>query len=870
MKRVLGAGLILVSLTVTAYAQTSESNGTLPEATNVDQKPLLDDAAESNKKAFGQGKNSERIEVLGSHIKRIDVEGPSPVTTIDQEAIKQSGSESVGDLLRDDTLNSFGSRREKSGGNFWSESNVDLRGLGQARTLVLLNGKRLPRGGNWSVDLNIIPIAAVERIEILRDGASAIYGTDALGGVVNIITKKDFEGSNATFKALIPEQSGGSSKTMSYYQGVQLPGTAISLMLNYRDSEALSWGQRQEILDTDKAFNDGGMPGNYVDARGYDQPFPNCPADRIVNSKCVDFYWKSSQLQPSVKTLSLATSFKHQLSSETEVYGSFLASKKNSQYEWGPSAPKRFFTISKAAAVNLVNGLSINGVDYSHIFDAARADRPVTLKFATEEAGNQVRQGSANLFSLGVGMKGDLWSDFEWDLYFAADQTLQRDTETDGAIVKQEVESRMEAGTYNPFKNPGERGSLDGAEIQPWATVESGSREINGKISGPLFALPAGQVQAAFGLIGQTEFFNADRDPILNNKEKNGTDYDGADFTGFTGTGQRTVSSAYAEASIPVIDKMELQIAARFDHYSDFGNTVNPKLGWRYAPAPWMFLRFSAGRGFRAPTLDELYRDEYPQYTTFTDAKTGNSMRMYIKGGGNRDLSPERSEAISYGLGLEPLQGLSITADAWKTYLVDPISYSSMSALTKAEAEGYDISRFATISRDPITKEILDVVAPYQNLGRKEVGGYDLGAHFSLRDKDWGKWQIRSNQSFVLYYKSKDWPLDELTNRKGLSGNPPWRNKTGLSWSQKEYSASVSANTIAAQRADTNPEYHVGAYTEYSSSFKYRAPWKADLSFGVINLDNRKPPQNARQADVNSRLYSILGRRMNLEYSQNF
>jgi outer membrane cobalamin receptor len=221
-----------------------------PSDTNPSSEGLLDaevKPAAPPKPAPRAGKAVERMEVTGTHIKRIDIEGPSPVTTIELEQIKESGAESVGDLLRDQTLNSFGSRREKGGGNFWSESNVDLRGLGQARTLVLLNGKRLPRGGNWSVDLNIIPVAAVERIEILRDGGGAIYGTDALGGVVNIITRKDYEGTAATFKALLPQDPGGESRTYSVFQGLRLDKTQMSFMGNFRDSESLHWNQRTEV-----------------------------------------------------------------------------------------------------------------------------------------------------------------------------------------------------------------------------------------------------------------------------------------------------------------------------------------------------------------------------------------------------------------------------------------------------------------------------------------------------------------------------------------------------------------------------------------------------------------------------------------------
>src|SRR5262249_44131641 len=156
------------------------------------------------------GSVNERIEVTGSHIKRIDTEGPSPVTTLTRKAIESTGYNSVSDVLRDQAVSSFGSTRESSGSNAAGVSEVDLRGLGANRTLVLLNGQRLPTDAvTGAVDLNMIPTAAVERIEVLNDGASAIYGSDALGGVVNIITRKDFSGNEISYEQSTPELAGG-------------------------------------------------------------------------------------------------------------------------------------------------------------------------------------------------------------------------------------------------------------------------------------------------------------------------------------------------------------------------------------------------------------------------------------------------------------------------------------------------------------------------------------------------------------------------------------------------------------------------------------------------------------------------------------
>ena len=143
----------------------------------------------------------QKVTVTGSRIKRVDIEGPSPITIIDRETIDASGEISVADLLRDQSFNSFGSQRQRSGSSSQSQATVNMRGLGAQRTLVLLDGRRLSGSPTFqsgaATNLNTIPLAAVERIEVLRDGASAIYGSDAIGGVVNIITRKDYEGSTS-------------------------------------------------------------------------------------------------------------------------------------------------------------------------------------------------------------------------------------------------------------------------------------------------------------------------------------------------------------------------------------------------------------------------------------------------------------------------------------------------------------------------------------------------------------------------------------------------------------------------------------------------------------------------------------------------
>lgn len=193
----------------------------------------------------------ERIEVTGSRIKRSDLEGASPVTTITADDMKVEGNFTVADALRNSNLNSFGSFSERSGSSAQSQATINLRGAGSSRTLVLIDGKRFPGSptlGGSSANLNAIPMAAVERIEILTDGASSTYGSDAIAGVVNIIMKKNFQGIEFNVGGGSRDRDGGlTSKEFSVVAGYEMDKGNITFAFDHQD--------RKGIADGDRAFS---------------------------------------------------------------------------------------------------------------------------------------------------------------------------------------------------------------------------------------------------------------------------------------------------------------------------------------------------------------------------------------------------------------------------------------------------------------------------------------------------------------------------------------------------------------------------------------------------------------------------------------
>jgi iron complex outermembrane receptor protein len=837
--------------------------------------PSLLVAQQNNPEAPKEGaavkeKKPEKIEVTGSRIRRIDVEGPSPITTIEAEDITQAGVESVGDLLRNQTFNAFGSRREKSGGNFFAEANVDLRGAGVARTLVLLNGKRIAkRAGLGAVDLNLIPLSAVEKIEILRDGASAIYGTDALGGVINVITKKNFNGSSASVRLNLPEDPGGESRTYTFYQGTQSEKTSTTTMVSYNQREALSWTQRPGLIAREGTRTFGGR-GNYRNRQGKWIPFPDCPEDKLLESSsgtsCVSYYADESVVVPAVESFSILNNFRHQLTDNVELFGGLWGMRKTSRYHWGPYTPSRNFSVTNATAKRMVAG-----TPYANIFDDQTGN--ITLQFQLTDLGNEEREVESTVFGGGAGLKGPLPfnEDWEWETYVTEDRAFQSDVAPNGAINKRTAVELMEAGKFNPFATtPEARGSLADAEIAPWMNTVNYSREATAQVSGPILEMPAGPLQAAAGVVFLSESYLAKNDPIVNRLETDGQSYNGGSFTGYSGGGGRKVYSAFVETSVPLLKDLEAQLAARYDRYSDFGSATNPKVALKYRPFESLLLRASAGTGFRAPTLDELYRDKYQQYTSYRDRKlcptddTANTncgnKSIFMTAGGNSELTEEESEAFSLGIGYEPIENLSLTVDYWSLLVKNTIGYQNLTALTEAEARGEDITKWATINRDASTGQIVSVEALNQNLGRKEARGLDYTVNYSVKT-GLGKFTWKTNHSVLLTSKSKDWPGAALEEQVGKYSKPKWRNLSYFRWEEQPYAASLSANVIGPQK---NDDADVADYTEWGLNFNYKAFWNAEIGLGVQNLFDRPVPTN------DDKLYSYLGRRMIVEYTQNF
>lgn len=807
-------------------------------------------------KAQAEEKTTERVEVTGSHIRRMDVEGPSPLTTIDREAIKESGEFAIGDILRNDTSNSFGSRRENSGGNASGSSYIDLRGLGTARTLVLMNGKRLSRDvQDGGIDLNMIPTAAIERVEILRDGASATYGSDALGGVVNIITRKDFNGAQLEARTKVPEQAGGADRTYTFTSGGSSERTRYLHLVQYREADAINANQRS-YLHPNWAY--AGSPGSFKGAKsGSWTAAPDCPIERKgIKGACGYDVGQDSIRKPKLNQLSLFSNIDYQVNDDLSLSNQFYATRKRSSWYWSPTADERNINLPAAARDTVAQGAG-----YPDLFNQIPAGQDVVLQFRPVELGRESKDQEATSFGLSSTLSGHAFSDWDWSVSGSQDRKNENEW-GDGVALKDRLEALIASGTYNPFKPEGERGSIESARFQPWVKRITQTREFDARLSGPIADWEYGTLAVAVGAETRREEYSERTDSETLNGNTWGT------IKGNSGQGGRDVSSSYVELSVPAYKNLELQIAGRFDKYSDFGSAASPKLAMTWRPLPMLFTRASWGTGFKAPTLFEMYREENLQYTTWKDyylctvVKPGtkcSDSSGYIFQSGNRDLDKETSEFQNFGIGIEPLKGLSVNVDYWAQVINDTIGYVDISDLTRAEAAGTDIGSFgASITRDDTTHEITSVRTVYQNLGRKELSGIDSELSYNL-PTDSGRYSFKSSYSSQLKYKQSGYPGAPLLSVKGYSGKPVWRSQNSVGYSRGIYRTSLHNDIVGPQK---NGGADIADYWTLDWFGSIQTAWKGEISLGVKDIFNRP------LADVNQRLYSFSGRSYSFGYQQ--
>ncbi len=820
----------------------------------------------------------EKIEVTGSRIKRIDVEGPSPVLTLDREFLDRSGYNSVADVLRDTTVSSFGVEREYSDeSNSVGAGTIGLRGLGADRTLVLLDGRRLPKidGGN-SVDLNLIPFQAIERVEILKDGASAIYGSDALAGVINFITKKDFDGANVSTRYSVPELAGGGRRQeIGATVGKRFSKGNVLAVYQYRNNE--------RIMDSDRPWSTGarsdyGSPASYrpYTDSGKWKAASSCPKgqkreESDGSSFCTFDYSVYTSGLPDTEQHSAMVKGDYDINGRLNAFATTTYTHRQIRWQWAPSAD------------NFTDSTSVGGKNYVIPVQAANklggsVSSPVELQYRTlQELGPRASRDTTDAYGAVVGVRGELMDTWEWETSANYGVSRLNNLRHAGYGNKRILYDGILSGKVNPWAPNDQKSAFSEAHHVGDQLIQSNVTSTQFVTSGNLAEFGSASLNMATGVSSTWESYSVKVDDVTAAGDLFGG-------IGESGRGDRNYQSFFSEFGLN-FGQFEVITAGRFDNYSDFGSTVNPKLSMRYSPFQFLMLRGSAGTGFRAPSLDELYSSNGYLYPWFVDPQACANLkgtfcqeRQYqVFTGGNPDLKEETSFSYNLGAMIQPTRSFSIGIDFWETRVKNAVGldYNDLMfaenqlGTAAIEAQGIQINRTGGV--------ISNVVAPNLNLAQQQSKGLEVVMSYTMR---FGALSVRPqiDHSHLLENKEEVFPGLGFRNKLGERGRPDWRNTASVSFGLFNHGLRLMARTIAGQYKMahlSNPNYsgRIATYTEYDLHYDYADLFDGQFSFGVKNLlaSNRPLDDSAGfQNRFNTQLYDQIGRLFYMGYGYNF
>ncbi|MEL4250473.1 TonB-dependent receptor [Shewanella xiamenensis] len=855
-------------------------------------------AAEENTKV-------ERIEVTGSRIKQVDMETVSPVTVINAADIAMTGEKTVADVLNNSAINSFGSWRGVSGygSGASSTSNVNLRGLGSSATLVLLDGRRMPGTSSSSgsvADTSSIPMAIVERIEILRDGASAVYGSDAVAGVINIITKKEFDGLQLDYSTEQPSVEGGDANRLSIATGYNTDKGNITLTYEYYDTKAVMdrdiWNMDDPSYATYSGFSSvpngkyGTGNGSWYSNSDICDQTENTVDTTDGNNKgrCLYDSGRVTKLFGDQTRNSFLSNFTYEITDGIQFRGRASASLAETETRYAGTPVSTNYPVMSAD-----NKFNPVGEDMTLYMRSAQIGERDTL---TETNNVDILGGFIGTLDLGNGIDWELNAQHSRSTTNSFNYNLINDE-----IVQQGIDSEQ----YDIFNTTGmsyEQWNQQMTELYRKAAhtgVYQGKFEST-QIDGLASTLLVDNGDVSVAMVGGLEYemikFKQTSDPeSASGIISGGSGGDDVDAT-------RDRSAAYLEFQVGLPANVELSAAVRYERYEQEGSltgaqgqvvnsstfdAVVPKFGISWRPVDSLLLRASYGDSFRAPNMGEMFSSQSLSFEKAVDSlwcnEPGNVDAVYCATsnqhktwyGGNPDLEAEEGNSLTLG-------GVWNATDNWNIEL----SYFSIAYENKIESISVN-----DILRDEIKNgsspyvhrgadgKIEYIEAGVRNLATVETSGIDFVTAYNL-ETGIGDFNFRLDLTHVLDFKKQDNAESEMIDYAGLTDSPDWRGNFATSWKYDDFSAAWTVVYIGRQSADYyNQLEETDVYVDYSNYFKhniqfaYNHAYNGSITVGVNNVFDADAPNfytYADYRDVNVGLYDVLGRTYYLRINQKF
>lgn len=807
----------------------------------------------------------EHIEIIGSLIKRTDLEGPSPVTSISAEDIANTGVTDLISLFTKLPISgqgTFSTQGNSSDDTANGGSSVSLRGLGADSTLILINGRRVSvspfaKGIDTAfVDINNIPLAAIARIDILKDGASATYGSDAIAGVVNIVLKDSFDGAEVSVKVGDTADGGGKEENVSLIMGNNSHKFKHTFILDYFDREEILYADRSfsrsanqaalnpNISDAVDFRSSAGIPGTIalrsdptnriIDEFGVDQ----CAAediDRAANL-CLYDYAPFMSMVPDAERFSFNYLGRYEINNAVIGFVDFNGQNAKS--------------IVRGAGSPSFNELFMDGDNANHPFanDPSHPffEQGLTMRRRTVDIGNREKRVDTDYFRTIVGLSGSINSWF-WDAAYSYIKSESVERGVNGFPNSRRVQEAIDSELWNPFEpSTNTQEALDFIETATTRVGKSTNKILDATISGPIAQIRDGDIMIALKAEYREEKINDNPDDQFLRGDVFGTEATQAN-------GERDSTALAAELALPLLDELEIQLALRYEDYSDFGTTTDPKVSFLWSPLDNLSLRGSYGTAYRAPSLHQLGLGRTDESPNLVDTVRCEAVNLGCQPteytavfAGNPQLDPEESSSYNLGLIYQVNENFDFSIDYYNYDIENIIDSDTQFVLTTFGNDGQIVERIPTaIPNDP--GEIVRVFDSFQNIGDLETTGidFDLGYQF---DSYFGDFKLGFVMNYVLKFDEFRPDAEggtRLNLQEGEFEQPEIRHTTSVDWNFNDISATLAINYIGEFEGDAESGFGdntIDAWTTIDLVANYRGMEHTSLSIGATNLLNEKPP----------------------------
>ncbi len=854
----------------------------------------------------------EKVEITGSNIKRTDIETVAPIDVITREQIERSGQPTIAEVLRNVPANTGNSYSESFSNSFApGASGISLRGLGQKATLVLINGRRTAGYGfaqnlqDTFVDLNSIPSSAVERIEILKDGASAIYGSDALAGVVNVILRKDYKG--IEFSAGGGVAAGNGDYRFSATGGFGDLGRdkySVLGVFDYYKRDMVMLNETDFGASRDVRGIGGGRNYQSLTGLGTWQQYTNAGAAQ-QNFRAVDNCAASGgtvmtgpqavaagliNLSGNQSAATLAT-----LNARAAASNTFCTYDVNGAITALPGTERFGFlgrgTVEISPTLQGYGEVGLSEVKSKQIFTqpffnttglkpTAAGLQPFayTVNFAPGVAGNPfgtLARYAGSLSDMGTrdseiksdsyrllaGLKytigpfdGDSavgWSRNEVNNFNSNRLTLAGVSSAFGiTTAAQPPVPTATSSTYNLNNS-----SLNSAAVRDSIRANFNRKStselkfIDTRASTEFGQLPGGPIGLAVGAEYRSESLVDSPALIAQQGLILGQ--------GITATnGSRNSFAIFAEAGLPILKTLEAQLAVRSDHYSDYGSSTVPKIGLKWKPIPQFVLRANWGEGFRAPTLPEISPSVATFFTQVNDPVT-NANGVNISGiyAGNPNLKAETTKSTTIGAVFEPSRDLNMSVNWYNIEWKDQIGSYGFQQLVNGNGIIDGVQR-GTVVRDATTNAIVTVSTNFTNLSKVTTSGLDFDAVYRMNTL-YGRLAFDMGGSYIERYTVDG---GDYAGNNGYGASfPRIRGFARVNWDRGPWSGAATVNYIHSYYQQlvagsyystaNDPRYQTGVLGEKIGSRTtldvyggYEFNNKLKINATVINVMNSQPP----------------------------